>query len=270
MWVELSPDAPDGILCGSFTSDDWRTCKDNIRRRIGLCSFEPSRETDRSRMAVPAATHDDGECRPIEAAWWIWNEASPIEGTLAEKYLREHRGLALEEDLSHVIRFHARTGWREGENSPMLRVPCLIAAYRKMDGDEIVAIQKTRLAPDATKIARKMFGPTKRAAIKIDRDEDVTYGLIIGEGLETCLSGRLMGFKPCWALGSAGAIGTLPVLAGIDALTLLCETDDSGANARAVEACERRWLDAGREVLRATPAFNGDMNDAFQRWNGFP
>jgi hypothetical protein len=164
------------------------------------------------------------------------------------------------------MRFNARTWWREGDDeSRVLRVPCMIAAYRAIAGDEIVAIQKTRLAPDGSKLARKMSGPVKGAAIKIDRDENVTYGLTVGEGLETCLAGRELGFRPCWALGSAGAIGAFPPLAGIDALTLLAETDDKGANARAVDACARSWLDSGREVLFATPSFKGDMNEVVRR-----
>ena len=56
-------------------------------------------------------------------------------------------------------------------------------------------------------------------AIKLDADENVEQGLHIGEGIETCLAGRQLDFKPCWALGSAGAIRGFPVLSGIEALT---------------------------------------------------
>jgi hypothetical protein len=65
-------------------------------------------------------------------------------------------------------------------------------------------------------------------------------------------------------LGSANAIGEFPVLDGIDALTILAETDDSGANARAVKASGNRWAAADREVIVATPRVAGDMNDAWQ------
>jgi hypothetical protein len=68
-----------------------------------------------------------------------------------------------------------------------------------------------------------------------------------------------------WALGSAGAIQTFPVLPGIDALSILLETDDDGANERAAQECARRWTEASREVLLVTPLLVGDMNDVARR-----
>ena len=109
-----------------------------------------------------------------------------------------------------------------------------------------------------------MLGPVAGAAIKIDADADIEQGLAIGEGFETCLAGRMMGFRPVWALGSAGAIAAFPLLGGVDGLTILAETDDAGANARAVKACAERWSAAGRDVLVATPRAAGDMNDAIR------
>ena len=55
-----------------------------------------------------------------------------------------------------------------------------------------------------------------------------------------------------------------PVLSGIESLTMLAETDDSGANARAVETCGERWSAAGREVIVATPRVVGDILDAMK------
>jgi CHC2 zinc finger/Toprim domain len=203
----------------------------------------------------------DNEIQRIASARHLWNEANPIDGTMAARYLQVTRGLAINEDLSHAVRFHDRTPWLD-ERGGIIRMPCLISAIRSIYGDEIVAIQKTKLAADGSKLARKMLGPAGAGAIKIDRDEDVTYGLIIGEGLETCLAACELGFRPCWALGSAGAIACFPVLDGVDALTLLAETDDSGASARAVDVCGNRWRDASREVIVVYPRSGGDINDA--------
>ena len=65
--------------------------------------------------------------------------------------------------------------------------------------------------------------------------------------------------KPTWALGSAGAISSFPVLGGVECLTLLQENDD--ASARACEACAARWHAAGREVILITPKAGKDIND---------
>jgi hypothetical protein len=107
-----------------------------------------------------------------------------------------------------------------------------------------------------------MSGQAAGAAIKIDADENVTHGLIVGEGLETCLAARQLGFKPVWALGSAPAIARFPVLNGVEALTILAENDE--ANARAVEECGTRWHRAGHEVAIARPKIGSDVNDAIR------
>jgi hypothetical protein len=59
----------------------------------------------------------------------------------------------------------------------------------------------TALAADGTAIKRngKTFrmslGSIASGAIKLDPDADATQGLCVGEGLETCLSGRQMGLR---------------------------------------------------------------------------
>jgi hypothetical protein len=102
------------------------------------------------------------------------------------------------------------------------------------------------------------------AAAKLDPDDEVTLGLVVAEGVETALAARMLGYRPTWALGSAGAIGRLPVLGGIEALTILGEADDGGANEREAKACARRWLAAGAEVSILDPIGGGDANDVLR------
>lgn len=44
--VRLEPAAPDGFVVHSFAADDWRECRDYVRRATGL-----GRDGDRSRRA---------------------------------------------------------------------------------------------------------------------------------------------------------------------------------------------------------------------------
>jgi putative DNA primase/helicase len=231
----------------------------------------PAPAPQRAARPVMAAPADDGQQRALR----LWDEAAPIAGTLAERYLIETRKLVLPPDISpRVLRFHPACPFGEGT-----RHPCLLALYRKIEmprsmptviwrqdepiiESEPCAIMRTALSPDACKIDRKALGPVSGAAIKLSDDVEVTTGLVIGEGLETTLAGMVFGFAPAWALGSAGGIRTFPVLSGIEALTILAETDDSGANEQAIRKCFARWSTAGREVYRATPTIGGDANDA--------
>ncbi len=94
-------------------------------------------------------------------------------------------------------------------------------------------------------------------------DEDVTTGLVLGEGIETALAAatiinhRDTRLAPAWASGSAGAMASFPVLAGVETLTLLVDNDESGAGQRAAAECSARWTAAGREVIRLTPHITG-------------
>jgi putative DNA primase/helicase len=202
----------------------------------------------------PASPADDGGRKALQ----LWDEAGPLAGTPADRYLIETRNLVLPQDISpRVLRFHPACPFGEG-----VRHPCLLALYRDIVTDAPRAIMRTALTPDARKFGRKALGPVHGTAIKLSDDADVTMGLVIGEGLETTLAAMVFGLAPAWALGSAGGIAKFPVLSGIEALTILAETDDGGANERAIEECCNRWTAAGREVVGVTSMIGGDANDA--------
>lgn len=250
--VAPSETDPDGFVCFSHANNAWQDCRKHILRRLGRT---PAEYVKRSRnVSVTVPRNDNSTARTL------WQDAVEPRGTIVESYLGS-RHLELPEDIAgRVVRFHASCPF-----GPGVRMPCMITAFRSIIGDKLQAIHRTALTPDGKKIDRKMLGPVAGAAIKIDADEDVEQGLTIGEGFETCLAGRQLGFRPVWALGSAGAIGLFPVLPGIDGLTILAETDDSGANARAVKTCGNRWAAEQREIIVATPRAAGDMNDALQK-----
>jgi putative DNA primase/helicase len=256
--VTQSRTDPDGFVCYSHSpANDWRACRDHVRARLNLPGFQPSRRDstqprrERPAQPKPAAPITDNSA----SAQRIWCAASDPRGTLAERYLREGRGLELPDDVcGRVVRFHAACPWEK------TRGPCMVTAFRSIADDTLVAIQRTLLSPDGKKLDRKTLGPCAGAAIKITADEDVELGLHIGEGFETCLTAHALGFRPVWALGSVTAIGDFPVLGSIEALTILGETDKKGSNAKAAIDCGVRWTAAGREVLLVKPP-GGDMND---------
>jgi putative DNA primase/helicase len=181
----------------------------------------------------------------VDRALAIWQEASPIAGTIAKQYL-ERRGLEPPPG-DDVLRFY--------DDCPFdgSRYSCMLSLYRDIRTNEPRAIMRTAIGPAGIKIGRLSLGPTAGAAVKIDRDVDVEYGLHIGEGLETCLAARMKGLRPCWSLGSSGAIKAFPVLPGIESLTILVDNDPADRNGRRAgpddaAVCWRRWKAAGREV----------------------
>src|SRR5262249_52309947 len=116
--------------------------------------------------------------------------------------------------------------------------------------DKPSGIHRTFLNIDGSKRDRKMLG--RAGVIRLSRDEAVTGGLGITEGVEDGLAVLLSGWSPIWAAGSAGAIKRFPVLHGIDSLTIFADADSAGLEA--AQECETRWASVGKEARISAPA----------------
>jgi hypothetical protein len=209
----------------------------------------------------PSVNHvkesDDKE--KTQRALGIWNEASEVNDTLAEQYLRR-RGLELPND-DHALRFYSPCPFAD------TTYPALIGLFRDVLTDEPKAIHRIALGPGGILIAKRMLGRVAGCAVKLDADENVELSLSIGEGIETMIAARMRGLRPAWAVGSAGALKNFPVLNGVEALTIIVDHDLPDRNGRqagqeAALECSQRWTAAGREVRRVVPRRQGaDMAD---------
>jgi hypothetical protein len=213
---------------------------------------------------------DDGAAAAFDTmryAHSLFRSGQHLKDTPAEIYLNS-RAISLEKagDLSHVMRF-----------APVLpldgkRVCGIISLFRDIRTNEPRGVHRIFLHPDGrpaldadgSKIKR-MLGPAADAAIKLDPDEDVTIGLHIGEGVETCLSARQLGFHPVWAMGSAGAVEAFPLLAGLDAISVFGENGERAYQA-ARTVC-RRYRTAGLDAVFYEPR-DGDINDRSETKGG--
>jgi putative DNA primase/helicase len=269
--VTLDANAPDGFVCFSHAGDDWRVCRDHVRQRLGLPSWQPGdgrdRRIDPSRLEAFDRTvidiesarrkRTDDDEKKIKRARDLWDEAADPRGTVVEKYLAS-RALSLDHDMArHVLRYHPRCPWRDENSGETIFVPALVAPFRSIDDDTITGIQRVALTPDGKKISRRMLGVVHRAAVKLDLADN---RLAIGEGIETCLAARQLGIRPIWALGSVGAIAHFPILDGIGCLRILGEA--GAASAKALRLCGNRWHAAGRKVRIIMPCDGcSDLND---------
>ena len=206
--------------------------------------MEEEEEAGEGRVARPKAPTTTAD------AMRLWSPAVDPRPTPARIYLERDRNLSLDDDLAGSV-----MRWHPGLNA-------LLALFRNIETGEPQAILCIRLDRDAHLIKPRMnTGPVAGAAIMID--EEVTTGLHIGEGVETCLAARNFDLKPTWALGSTVAIGKFPVLAGVECLTLLQE-NDGGKSERACVACAANWSAAGREVIFNIPRADCcDLNDVW-------
>ncbi|MGH7057676.1 MAG: DUF7146 domain-containing protein, partial [Acetobacteraceae bacterium] len=186
-----------------------------------------------------------------------WPEAADPAGGPAERYLAI-RGLALPPDAP--IRFHPACP-RGTE-----RLPAMLALMTDPVTAEPCGVHRTFLRPDGagkieTGSAKMMLG--RAGVVRLVPDTGVTFGLGLGEGIETALAiMQHAGWSPVWACASAGGIARFPVLGGIECITIFADRDDRGAGLKAAEACADRWIAAGREATIELPPGGTDWLNA--------
>lgn len=247
--VRLSATAPDGFLAFSHAGDNFAFCRDHVKRALGLPIGRLPPHIRPPQKAQWQQSADKSASTRTADALKLWREGIDPGGTPVEVYLASRR---LELDkwaAGRVLRWHPRTS-------------AMLALFRDIQTDEPKAISRVFLNFDGTRRDRMFLGPVRGCAVKLDPDEEVLSGLHVGEGIETVMASRQIGLRPAWALGSAGAIASFPVLAGVESLSLLREHDE--ANRRAADACALRWTEANREVLDVWPRFGKDVNDAIR------
>ena len=234
-----------------------------------------AREQARERDRINCETKARENARKTADAIRIWNEGTCIWNTPAQAYLASRACTGMfPVDRDAVFRWHPACPFGTGQ------LPCLLAIYRNVHTDDPQGIHRTPLTlegkratgPDGENIKRQAYGPTTTAAIKLWPSSTVTNRLVVGEGIETTLSaalhiphrGRVL--APAWSCISAGHIGDLPVLDGVETLTILVDNDPSGTGQREAAKCAERWRLAGREVFRLIPKVSGfDFNDIINR-----
>jgi hypothetical protein len=145
--IKLTTTVPDGFIVHSHAGDDWRTCRDYVRSKLGLPEWKPGAWDEAAvRIEVnqrPAPTEEDAI--RIERAVSIWNEAGDPELTVVEDYL-DSRKLQLTPTIAGtVLRFHRRCPMRNENTGTTDRVPAMIAAFRSIDNDAITGIHRIRL-----------------------------------------------------------------------------------------------------------------------------
>jgi Toprim domain len=208
---------------------------------------------------------DDDRVR-IKRARQIWNEAVGPRGTVVEGYLA-NRGLRLLDSIAdRVVRFHGSCPWK-GDDEKLIRVPAMISAMVDIHTNKLRAIQKTWLDQYGSKVDRKMQGVASGTAIKLSADDEVTMAVGVSEGFETAIAVMMQDWRPVWALGSDKGVANLPILPGIECLTIFGDNDREDKRGRragqqAAAACARRWREVGVEVQVRIPKGDGrDWND---------
>jgi hypothetical protein len=201
--------------------------------------------------AIAQEPHDDPE--RSETALRIWGETASAAGTPVETYLVS-RGLRLPPPLT--LRFHPGLAHPSGTVWP-----AMVALVTSGSDDEPMAIHRTFLAPDGGGKApvtpsKMMLGPCRGGAVRLTALGDV---LMVGEGIETCLTALQAKGLSAWAALSTSGLRTLDLPHDARDVMVLADGDDAGETA--ARDCARRWKREGRRVRIARPPPGLDFND---------
>lgn len=195
----------------------------------------------------------DNFARRTDHALQIWERASVAKGTIVAAYLA-HRGINLR--IPDTIRFHPALKHQSGAVGP-----AMVAFVTDGRDDRPVGIHRTFLQPDgkgksSLEPAKMMLGPCRGGAVRLS-----PFGrrLLIGEGIETCLSAMKVVGGAAWAALSTSGLCTLELPDVVEDIVVLADGDVAGEHA-AREAA-KRWTNQGRRVRIARPPWGFDFND---------
>lgn len=193
--------------------------------------------------------------RRAEAARRLWSGSQPINGTLAEAYLRG-RGISC--PLPDQLRFHPQC-WHGPSAS---RWPAMVAL---VEGGEGFAVHRTYLRPDGGGKAgllggdKLMLGATAGGAVRLSGGAS---RLGVAEGIESALSllcGLLAGPAQVWAALSTSGMRSLRLPEQIGQLVIAGDGDQPGREAAHVLADRAHAL--GWQVSLIDPGEGADCND---------
>lgn len=191
----------------------------------------------------------------------LLSESRPLAGTIGADYLLARRCVLPPADGD--LRFHPARKHPHGDYIG----PALLALVTDAVTGEPISLHTTFICADGTKPAnlpgpaRLLLGGHRKAGgcVRLWPDEVVSAGLGVGEGIESCLS-LAHALTPVWSLIDAGNLAALPVLAGIEALTVAQDSDPAGR--RAAQTVAERWAAADCTVAIVGAEHDGDdLND---------
>lgn len=215
-------------------------------------SLRQAEATVREKLALVEPGEEPDTAERTAAALRIWEQSVPAAGTPVETYLRS-RAITL--PIPATVRYHGRLRHGPGGGDWPAMVALVTDATNKP-----VAIHRTYLTPGGKRKApvdpdKMSLGPLRGNAVRLAPLAD---DLMVGEGIETCLSAMMTG-RPAWAAVSAMGLRALVLPQEVRSVTILVDGDDAGR--RAARQAQVRWEREGRDVLLCHAPEGKDFND---------
>lgn len=135
----------------------------------------------------------------IEHARALWAKGQPLQGTIAERYLKEYRKIEGGKEWPQDFRYLPNVKVA-GEQNSQKSYPCLMVAARSSNEGDVTAVQLTFLDPTTANkapipVQKRSFGLLKGSSVVIQGNKHHSNLLFIAEGVETALSLREAGIE---------------------------------------------------------------------------
>jgi len=202
----------------------------------------------------------------IQHAKDIVANSIPIKGTLAERYLKEHRGIT-DTVLDTSFRFN-RSVWEKitQKNCPALVV---IARNEKQEVQSVQCIYldvKTANKLDI-EIPKRTFGSQAGASVLVQRGNGSTHQFAVVEGPETALSiAQSHKALSVWCSLGVSNFGTIPIPMGSSELLICADNDgvDASSNVSLIKSI-KMLSERGINVWYTRPVDCEDFNDVLKK-----
>jgi hypothetical protein len=189
-----------------------------------------------------------------------------IKGTLAERYLKEHRGI-IDPVLEASFRFNPSVF----EQSTQKNCPALVVIARN-EKQEVQSVQciyldlKTARKLDI-EVPKRTYGPQMGASVLVQRGNGSTHQFAIAEGPETALS-VAKGDKALsvWCSLGVSNFGTIPIPTGSSNLLICADNDGEKAASNVSLIKSMKMLsERGINVWYTRPQDCKDFNDVLKK-----
>ena len=246
-------DADDKVLMRCHAGCEQRRVIAALRGR-GLWVDGGRRSLSRATRPEPAERKPDQDnARRSATALAIWQSAKPAQGTHVSLYIAS-RGITL--PPPDALRFHPGLKHPSGGYWPVM-----VALVTNGADATPIAIHRTYLARDDGGKApvdpqKMMLGPCHGGVVRLAEPREI---LMVGEGIETCLSAMQVSGHPAWAALSTSGLRSLELPKDVRDVIVLADGDAAGE--AAARDCSLRWKRQGRCVRIARPPQGLDFND---------
>jgi len=206
------------------------------------------------------------QLKNIQYAKDIVANSIPIKGTLAERYLKEHRGIT-ESALDTSFRFNP------GVFEPITQKNCpALVVIAKNEKQEVQSVQciyldlKTANKLDID-IPKRTFGPQAGASVLVQRGNGSSHQFAVAEGPETALSvAQSDKSMSVWCSLGVSNFGKMPIPTGSSKLLICADNDGAEASSQISLIKSIKMLsERGINVWYTRPQDCEDFNDVLKK-----